>query len=76
MASIDENKNSYRKITMTYTQTNCPDRIALRAGKKRACPAEVGALAPVFEKSAIELKRKQNLLKCERTIQMATLNFK
>ncbi len=33
-------------------------RIALRAGKKGARPAEVGALASVFEKSATELKLK------------------
>ena len=32
-------------------------------------PAEVGALVPVFEKSATELKLKQKLLKCKCTIQ-------
>ena len=40
MASIDENKNSHRKITMTHTQTRYINRIALRAGKKGARPAE------------------------------------
>ena len=35
VASIDENKNSHRKITMTHTQTAFTNRIALRAGKKR-----------------------------------------
>ena len=55
---------------MTHTQTTCPNRIALRAGKKEARSAEVGALAPAFEKSATELKQK--LLKCKRTIQIAT----
>ena len=36
-------------------------------------PAEVGALASVFEKSATELKQ-QKLLKCKQTIQIATFN--
>ena len=34
---------------MTHTQTTYTNRIALRAGKKGARPAEVGALASVFE---------------------------
>ena len=42
---------------MTHTQTTYTNRIALRAGKKGARPAEVGALASVFEKSATELKQ-------------------
>ena len=41
---MNENKDSHRKITMTHTQTTYPNRIALRAGKKGARPAEVGAL--------------------------------
>ena len=44
--------------------------------KKGACPAEVGALAPVVEKSATELKLKQKLLKCKSTIQIATFNVR
>ena len=76
MASIDENKHSHRKITMTHTQTTYINRIALRAGKKGARPAEVGALASVFEKSATELKLKQKLLKCKQTIQIATFNVR
>ena len=71
VAFMDENKNSHRKITMTHTQTTCINRIALRAGKKWTRPAEVGALASVFEKSATELIQ-QNLLKCKQTIQIAT----
>ena len=59
---------------MTHTQTTYTNRIALRAGKKGARPAEVGALASVFEKSATELK--QTLLKCKPTIQMATFNVR
>ena len=74
VASIDENKNSHRKITMTHTQTTYINRIALRTGKKGARPTEVGALASVFEKSATELKQK--LLKCKHTIQIATFNVK
>ena len=38
--------------------------------------AVVGALAPVFKKSATELKQKQKLLKCTSTIQIATFNVK
>ena len=34
MASVYENKNSHRKITMTHTQTTSPNCIALHAGKK------------------------------------------
>ena len=50
---------SHRKITMTHTQTTYTNRIALRAGKKGARPAEVGALATVFEKSPTELKQQK-----------------
>ena len=42
--------------------------------KKGTRPAEVGALAPVFEKSPTELK--QNLLKCKQTIQIAIFNVR
>ena len=70
MASIDENKNSHRKITMTHTQTTYINRIALRAGKIGA-----GVLASVFEKSATELKQSK-LLKCKQTIQIATFNVR
>ena len=59
---------------MTHTQTTYINRIALRAGKKGTRPAEVGALASVFEKSATELKLK--LLKCKQAIQIATLNVR
>ena len=64
VASIDENKNGHRKITMTHNQTTYINHIALRAGKKGARPAEVGALASVFEKSATELKKK--ITKCKK----------
>ena len=61
---------------MTHTQTTCPNRIALRVGKKGVHPAEVGALTPVFEKSATELKLKQKLLKYKRARQIATFNVR
>ena len=60
---------------MTHTQTTHTNRIALCAGKKGARPAEVGALASVFEKSATKLKR-QKLLKCKQTLQIATFNVR
>ena len=60
---------------MTHTQTTSINRIALRAGKKGARPAEVGGLASVFEKLATELKQ-QKLQKCKQTIQIATFNFR
>ena len=74
VASVDENKNSHRKITMTHTQTTCPNCIALRNGKKGVRPAKVGALVLVFEKLATVLKQK--LLKCKRTVQIATFNVR
>ena len=61
---------------MTHTQTTFINRIALRAVKKGASPAEVGALASVFEKSATELKLKQKLQKCKQTIQIASFNVR
>ena len=44
--------------------------------KEGARPAEVGALAPVFEKSTADLKLKQKLLKCKSTMQIATFNVR
>ena len=60
---------------MTHTQTTYTSRIALRAGKKGARPAEVGTLASVFEKSTTELKQSK-LLKCKRRLQIATFNVR
>ena len=54
-------KYGYRKITITLTQTICPNRIGLREGKKRKRSAEGGVLVPVFEKSATEFKHKNHL---------------
>ena len=61
---------------MTHNQTTCPNSIALHVGKKGAHPAEVGALAQVFEKSTTELKLKQKSLKCKSTIQIMTFNVR
>ena len=61
---------------MTHAQTTCPNCIVLCVGKKGLHPAEVGTLAPVFEKSATELKLKQKLLKFKSTIQIATFNVR
>ena len=74
VASVGENKNSHRKITMTHSQIICPNLIALHAGKKGVRSAEVGAQASVFEKSATELKQK--LLKRKQTIQIAIFNVR
>ena len=52
--------------------TPIPNCIAFHADKQGAHSAEVGALAPVLEKSATELKLK--LLKCKCTVHIATLN--
>ena len=62
---------------MTHTQTTYTNRIALRAGKKGARPAEVGALASVFEKISYRAQTiKLNLLKCKQTLQIATFNVR
>ena len=53
---------------MTLSQTTCPNRIALLVGKKGTHSAEDGAQAPVFEKSATDIKQKQKQLKCKTTI--------
>ena len=46
-------------------------------GKIGAHPAEIGALVPVFEKSATELKLRQKLPKKSKiTIQIATFNVR
>ena len=60
---------------MTHTQTTCLNRIALSEGKKGVRPAEFGALASWFEKSATELKQ-QKLLKGKQTTQIATINVR
>ena len=59
---------------MIQTQITSPNHSALTVGKKGTRPVRVGALAPEFEKSATELKRKHNLLKFKSTIQIAKFN--
>ena len=51
-----------QKIFMTLNHTCDSNHITLHKGKQGARPAEIGALAPVFEKSAAELKTKPKLL--------------
>ena len=46
---------------------------SIRVGKKGARPAEVRAMASVFEKSATKFKQ-QKLIKCKQTIQIVTFN--
>ena len=55
--------------------SNC---IILHTRKQGVGSAEVGALAPMFEKSATELKFKPKLklLKCKSTVHIATLNVR
>ena len=69
-------KHIHRKIIMTHTQTTCRNRIDPHASKTGACPVEVGALVPVFESSATELKQKQKLLKSKSTMQMVTFSLR
>ena len=69
-------KYSHQKITMTFTQTICPNHIALCTGKKGEYSAEVGALALVFKKSATDLRHKQKILKCKSTIQIVTFSVR
>ena len=51
-------KTAIERLPWLTLKTTSPNCIALCVGKKGGCPAEVGALASVFEKSAIELKQK------------------
>ena len=56
------NSNTYLSLISLLLRRDQFERV-----KKEARPAEVGALASVFEKSATELKQ-QKLLKCKQTI--------
>ena len=69
-------KNGHQKITMTLTQTLCPNGITIHAGKKGVRSIEVGVLTTVFKKSGTEFKHKHKLLKCKSTIQIATFNVR
>ena len=63
---------------MTLTQTICPNCSTLRTGKNEVRSVELGALAPVFEKPATELKvkPKQKLLKCKSTVHILIFNVR
>ena len=67
MAFIDEVKIQPSKDVQTVSSF---------ARVKRDASAEVGALAPVFEKTATELKHIQKLFECKSTIQTATFNVR
>ena len=75
VASIDENKNSHRKITTTHTLTTCLNHIALRSGKKGHVLLK---LDPGFSvrKISFRAQTKQNWLKCKHTIQITTFNVR
>ena len=76
VVSIDENKNSHRKITMNHTQNTSINRIALRAGKKGRVQLR---LEPWLQGSKNQLQssnKKEKLLKCKQTIQIATFNVR
>ena len=74
VVAIDEIfKKRHRKILI---QSNCPNPITLHARKEWVHSAKIAALAPGFEKSATELKRKpkQKLLQCRSLVHIATFN--
>ena len=72
VASIDKIKiqssNDYHKSNSNH--------IALCASKQGAHSADVGTLAPMFEKSATELKLKQKLPRCKSTVHIGTFNVR
>ena len=57
-------------------QTMYPNCITLGVEKQGVHSVDVATLAPLFEKSATELKLKQKLLRCKNTVQIATLNIR
>ena len=75
MLLIDEVKNTaIKRLPWLSFKTICPNCIALCEGKQGTHSGEAKTLAPVFEKSAIELKPKQKLLKCKSIEHITTLN--
>ena len=70
VASIDENKNSHRKITMTHTQNTYIKLIALRAGKKGAWPAGPSVRKISYGEQATKTTKMQ------KTIQIATFDVR
>ena len=76
VASIDKNKNSHRKITMTHTQTTYINRIALRVGKKMGASCWGRSPGVSVRKISYRAQTKKNLLKCKQTIQIVTFNVR
>ena len=62
VVSINEKKTANKRL-LWLIQTICPNNTTLNAGKQMVPSAEVGALGPMFEKSATELKLKPILLR-------------
>ena len=66
--------NYHLKITITLIQIILPNCTMLHASKQGVCSAEVGPLTSVFEKSASELKPKQNLLRCKSIVNIVAFD--
>ena len=66
-------KYSHRKITMTFTYFQTASRLPW---VKKARSAEVGALAPAFEKSASDFKLRQKVLICKSAIHIVTFKVR
>ena len=58
-------KQSHRKITMTHTQTTCPNRVLLRLEPRPQC-----------WKISYRAQTKTKINKCKHTIQIATFNVR
>ena len=72
MASIDKIKIQPSK---DYHNSDS-NHIALCASQQGAHSAEVGNLAPMFEKSTTEFKLRQKLLRCKSTVHIGTFNVR
>ena len=69
-------KNCQQKITMTLIQTMHPIYFAFHVGKQGVRSSEIGALAPVFEKSDTVPQPKPNLLRGKNIINIVTFNIR
>ena len=75
MASIDENKSCHWKITMTHTQTTCPNHIALRAGKKSGASCWGWRLGLSVRKISYRAQTTK-ITKFKHTVQIAIFNVR
>ena len=77
VASIDETKNTaIERLPWFILKPLVQITSLFMQVKKGARLREVGVQAPVFEKSATEIKLKQKLQQCKTTIQIATFNIR